>query len=155
MDIFENFSADDYKEMRGKIIAMVLATDFSRHFSDLTKFKSKFSVPELTEEGDKLILQEMFMHIADISNPSKPWAFCQKWVDLLFEEYFKLGDMEKDMGLPVSYLCDRKTTVVPSSQVQFINVIVAPCFEAMCPMFPQLKANIDNLESNKAKWQEI
>jgi hypothetical protein len=61
--------------MRTKIIAMVLATDFSRHFSDLTKYKNKFSIPELTEEGDKMLIQEMLMHVADISNPSKPWRF--------------------------------------------------------------------------------
>ena len=52
----------------------------------------------------------MLMHISDISNPSKDWPVCKKWVDLLFEEYFALGDLEKSSNLPVSYLCDRKTT---------------------------------------------
>jgi hypothetical protein len=61
-NIFENFARDDYVSMRGKIVAMVLATDISRHFSDLSKFKNKFATHEISEDGDKIILMEMLMH---------------------------------------------------------------------------------------------
>lgn len=57
-NIFSNYSRDSYKDMRNKIIAMVLSTDFSRHFTDLTKFKNKFSNldSDELEEDDKLSL---------------------------------------------------------------------------------------------------
>ena len=58
MNIFSNFSREDYKTMRNKLIAMVLATDFSHHFTALTKFKNKFSNLEssILAEDDKLSL---------------------------------------------------------------------------------------------------
>ena len=97
----------------------------------------------------------MLMHISDISNPSKDWPVCKKWVDLLFEEYFALGDLEKSSNLPVSYLCDRKTTQIAPSQVGFINVIVFPSFEALLPLLPELEWNLQNLEENKKTWEEL
>jgi len=44
--------------------------------------------------------------LADISNGTKPWNLCAKWVDLLFIEFFNQGDQEKKLGLSVSYLMD-------------------------------------------------
>jgi hypothetical protein len=113
-NIFEQFSRDDYVSMRSKIIAMVLATDISRHFSDLSKFKTKFTTGEVVVD-DKVIFLEMIMHACDISNPSKPWSLCHKWADLVLEEYFIQGDLEKSRKLPVSYLCDRETVAIPKS----------------------------------------
>jgi len=28
------------------------------------------------------------IHLADISNPTKPWKICYRWIDLLFVEFF-------------------------------------------------------------------
>ena len=59
--------------MRNKIVGMVLATDISRHFSELSKFKNAFANGFGHEDGDKQFFMEMMMHCWDISNPSKPW----------------------------------------------------------------------------------
>jgi hypothetical protein len=34
-NIFENFTKEDYKEIKKKMITMVLATDMAKHFSDV------------------------------------------------------------------------------------------------------------------------
>jgi len=52
----------------------------------------------------------MAIHLADISNTSKPWKVCKQWVDLLFVEFFEQGDRERELGMPISYLMDRYTT---------------------------------------------
>lgn len=41
----------------------------------------------------------------------------KKWTDRVMEEFFEQGDAEKDLGLPLSPLCDRNATVIPESQV--------------------------------------
>lgn len=51
-----------------------------------------------------------------------------EWTILLFEEFFNQGDVEKEAGLPVSFLCDRETTQIPQSQPGFVNFILAPLF---------------------------
>ena len=74
---------------------MVLATDMSKHFADLGKFKQRIGANALdpTDE-DKIMCMEMGMHMSDISNPSKKWDTSLLWVDLLFEEFFAQGDLE-------------------------------------------------------------
>lgn len=68
---------------------MVLATDISRHFVELAKFKSVFSSGVVSDEGDeKLFFMEMMMHACDISNPSKPWHLCHRWAEMVLDEYF-------------------------------------------------------------------
>lgn len=41
---------------------------------------------------------------------------------LLLEEFFRQGDMERDLGLPFSPLCDRTTTLVAESQIGMYEV---------------------------------
>ena len=105
----ENFSKQDYKKARQLMINRVLSTDMSKHFSELGKFKERIASPEFDplNQTDKDMLLQTLFHLADISNPTKPWALCQKWTDLLFVEFFKQGDLERAQGLPISYLMDR------------------------------------------------
>ncbi len=93
------------------MINLVLSTDMSKHFSELGKFKARIASPEFDplNQTDKDMLLQTLFHLADISNPTKPWALCQKWTDLLFVEFFKQGDLERAQGLPISYLMDRTT----------------------------------------------
>ena len=55
------------------------------------------------------------MHGADVSSQVRPFDVAKEWTYLLFDEFFRQGDLEKDMRLPVSFLCDRETTVVPKT----------------------------------------
>jgi len=112
------------------MINLVLSTDMSKHFTELGKFKARIGSPDFdfTNQADKdMVLQTMF-HLADISNPTKPWKLCQKWTDLLFVEFFNQGDMERSQGMPISYLMDRKTVNIAKSQIGFIDVIIAPAY---------------------------
>ena len=101
---------DDYKKTRERLIHMVLATDMSKHFADLAKFKSRTTAPDFDPEGtDKVFIMSMALHLADISHAGKRWDMCFKWTDILFIEFFSQGDKERDLGMPISYLMDRYT----------------------------------------------
>ncbi len=56
-----------------------------------------------------------------------PCASC-RWSLRVLEEFFNQGDREKEEGLPVTPLCDRLTTSLPASQINFLEFIVAPLF---------------------------
>ena len=49
----------------------------------------------------------------------------------MYEEFFKQGDLEKDKGLPVSFLCDRENTKVNKMQAGFLNGVVIPLYKTM------------------------
>ena len=76
------------------------------------------------------------MHAADVSTQTRPFEVAREWTYLLFEEFFHQGDVEKELGLPVSFLCDRKTTAISQSQPGFVNFIVAPLFQTLCEVMP-------------------
>lgn len=68
---------------------MVLATDMSKHFADLGKFKNRVANKGFDPtDSDKMECMNMGIHMADISNPSKQWGISLTWVELLFEEFF-------------------------------------------------------------------
>jgi hypothetical protein len=132
---------------------MVLATDPSRHFTDLAKFKSMFTSRKV-DDSNKMPLLDMIMHAADISNPTRPWHLCKRWAELVLQEFFNQGDREKELDLPVSYLCDRTQVVIGSSQTGFIDVIVKPTFEAIGVLSHDIHHNVKNIEGNRKNWEE-
>ncbi|KAK6623054.1 Calcium/calmodulin-dependent 3',5'-cyclic nucleotide phosphodiesterase 1C [Polyplax serrata] len=128
-NILQNLSRDEYREFRSLVIDMVLATDMSYHFQQLKNMKNLLS---LAEPGvDKSKAASLVLHCCDISHPAKRWELHSRWTMLLLEEFFRQGDMERDLGLPFSPLCDRTTTLVAESQIGFIEFIVEPSL-ALC-----------------------
>ncbi len=56
MQIFENFAKDEYKEIRKKMVEMVLATDMAKHFTDIAQFKNRVSAEDFAPaESDKTL----------------------------------------------------------------------------------------------------
>ena len=91
------YHTNDFKRLRKIMIQTVLATDMSKHFSDLGVLKSRMSSTEFEpdSEKDKESLLNLMFHLADISNPIKGWDLSRKWTDLLYCEFFAQGDLEK------------------------------------------------------------
>lgn len=94
----------------------------------------------------------MIIHLADISNPTKPWRLWYKWIDLLFLEFFKQGDKEREKGLPISFLMDRKTTNIAKAQGGFIDHFIKPAYELLEFVMPNISLNMKFLQSNKEQW---
>jgi hypothetical protein len=102
----------------------------SKHLSELGRFKTRIASSDFnpTSDQDKDLLLTSLFHLADISNPSKPWNICKQWTDMLFEEFFEQGDLERVQGLPISYLMDRNSVNIARSQIGFIDVLIIPAY---------------------------
>jgi cAMP-specific phosphodiesterase 4 len=95
--IYENFSNEQFKQYREYMIDLVLATDNANHNKFITELTKRESSVDFDPKGaDKKLILELVIHLADISNPTKPWRLCYKWIDLLFLEFFKQGDKERE-----------------------------------------------------------
>lgn len=138
INILANLSAPDYSELRSLVIGMVLGTDMSLHFEQLKTVKASLVNPD-TNTFDPTKCMPFILHCADICHPAKEWSVHKKWTDRVMDEFFQQGDAEKALGLPFSPLCDRNTTVIPESQVGFINLILAPALEICGDVFDRLK----------------
>ena len=170
-NIFESLSSDDYKICRKRIIQCVLATDMTLHNKEFQFLKSKSqtynikngeNVEKMFENIDPVTsfnLRQEFLnvliHSADVSNPSKPLDIYKQWAERCVEEFFKQGDMEKRLGMTVSFNCDRDIVSLPQSQVGFIDAIVFPLFSVICEFFPGLNFTLENLGKNLAYYKGV
>jgi len=94
----------EYKRVRKQILGAILATDMSLHFSKINIFKGKIENEELdpTDFEEKKFMCEQIFHLCDISNVAKPFHISEKWINLLYVEFFLQGDQEKKLQFNVS-----------------------------------------------------
>ena len=168
-NIFDKLTTIDYKIIRKKMISVILATDMANHGKVMSLFKSKISLNEenneyklnllsgndQTKNEEKQVLLDFMLHLADLAHNTKLFEISKKWVELLSEEFWLQGDLEKENNLPVSFLCDRNDINIPKSQKGFISGFVIPTFECLVSVFPTLKFTLDNAKINLKEWQEL
>ncbi|KAF9954390.1 Calcium/calmodulin-dependent 3',5'-cyclic nucleotide phosphodiesterase 1B, partial [Mortierella alpina] len=95
------------------------------------------------------------LHAADISNAVKPWALCKKWSDLVVEEFFRQGDIEKAQQLPISPYMDRDQHNQPQISLGFCDFVVKPYFETFVEFLPEAAPFLANLMNNRTQWVEL
>lgn len=155
-NIFKDLDNDEFKEVRKMMIELVLATDASLHFTELGKLKARIGSSDFAPEGDdKMGVLKMMVHLADISNPCKPFRLALLWTGLLYDEFFKQGDQEVLEGRNPSFLMDRKTTNIAGCSIGFVNMLVIPAYEELIKVIPDAQPCMDNLIANKDKWEEL
>ncbi|KAL4457029.1 hypothetical protein ABPG74_014667 [Tetrahymena malaccensis] len=154
INIFEGIDKKAYKNVREAIIQMILKTDMNQHFTSLAQLKGRLASNEFdAKAADKSLCLNTLLHAADVSNPFKPFHIYQEWTHRVLNEFWIQGDVERQRGLPLSYLCDRYTTNIAKSQIGFIDFIVQPYFETICQFIPELLNYMPLFEQNKQEWQ--
>ncbi|CAF1687424.1 unnamed protein product, partial [Adineta ricciae] len=161
-NIFSHLSAKQIKTLRKMVIDMVLATDMSKHMQLLADLKTMVESKKVT--GNNIIMLESYddriqvlqnmIHCADLSNPTKPLDIYIKWTDRIMEEFWRQGDKERDLGLEISPMCDRRVASVEKHQVGFIEFIVHPLWETWADLvYPDASAILETLEQNRDWYQ--
>ncbi|CAE8620918.1 unnamed protein product, partial [Polarella glacialis] len=124
-DIFKLTSKENFKDARKTCIAAILHTDNVHHFDMIKELNKLYEMEESICEAqapevaltaryksdvlvrNKLKWMELFLHLADVSNPLKPFEIGKQWAWRVLEEFFAQGDEEKELGLPIGMLNDR------------------------------------------------
>ena len=47
------------------------------------------------------------------------------------QEFFSQGDLEQQLGIPVTPMMDRTTACIPKQQLGFYDFVVRPMFESL------------------------
>ncbi|KAL5037641.1 hypothetical protein RTP6_005042 [Batrachochytrium dendrobatidis] len=117
-----------------------------------------------TDSLPKVIIKNHFMkqnmlnailHAADISNPARPFNLCRKWSDLVVQEFFNQGDLERQKNLPLSPNMDRDTMNQAQIQMAFTDFIVRPYFETLAEIFPRMVTLTDIIYENAREWDNL
>ena len=168
-NIFKPFKPEEYRIMRRRIIEGILATDMKKHQKVIGKIRNRAEVYKIKNgknfnimfketDANKLFdaqqeVLNMLIHSADISNPAKPSKISQQWIDKVYEEFFRQGDLEKSMGIPISMMCDRLSTNVNQAMIGFISFVVMPTIDILFNILPELPEYSKNIQENLKKHQ--
>ena len=150
-DIFHEMEPDVKRALRKIIVQCVLGTDMAKHSLHASDANLKLSNPDDFPNMKQMILG-LFIHAGDISNPTKPYTVCEKWALRVSDEFFLQGDKERDLGLPVTFMFDRRTTNLANMQMGFIKGVVSPYFAPLARAFPGLEVCLQNLKANEVRW---
>jgi len=155
-NIFTGLTEAQKKEVRESVVAMVLATDMAQHFDLLGKFKSKLAGNgfDPKDRKDRLLLLQIAIKCADISNPTKSTFLCNAWATRVMEEFFRQGDEERRQLLPISAFMDRTKPSEAKCQLGFIDFIVGPLFEVWVNFLPEMTNCLVLVEQNRAMWKK-
>ncbi|KOX80098.1 cAMP-specific 3',5'-cyclic phosphodiesterase 7B [Melipona quadrifasciata] len=146
-------------ELQRHISSLILATDITRQQEFLIRFKHYLdeNLLEMRRADDRHFILQIALKCADISNPCRPWDISQKWSHKVCEEFFRQGDYERRLNLPVTPLCDRHTTSIPKIQAGFFKFVVSPLYEEWHRFLGDgLSVSLmEHLRANQKKWETL
>ncbi|KAJ3170006.1 hypothetical protein HK101_011417, partial [Irineochytrium annulatum] len=157
-NIFSGMTNDEYDDIRRLVIRLILCTDMGKHFEYVTKFKTKMSTVgfgRLEHQESRIAIVEIALKCADLNNPSKMAEISDRWCESVMEEFYRQGDMERELGFSVSQFMDRHNPNVPKCQVGFIDFLVSPLYDAWT-IFNQNNDRCSRIQKgilkNRMKW---
>ncbi|GMI28856.1 hypothetical protein TeGR_g3547, partial [Tetraparma gracilis] len=150
-DIFQHMQKEERATVRARIVKLILNTDAMKHFELMGRFDDALETKTLT----KGLLSSMLLHIADVSNPVRPFSVSRRWAEAVQEEFFRQGDKEKALGLECTTYMDRDAADLPGMQLAFIDAFVGPAFRSVADFLPSIHDYcLERLASNRAEWKK-
>ncbi|KZC07930.1 High affinity cAMP-specific 3',5'-cyclic phosphodiesterase 7A [Dufourea novaeangliae] len=157
--VSDQLPANVRPELQRHISSLILATDITRQQEFLVRFKHYLDENrlEMKRAEDRHFILQIALKCADISNPCRPWDISRKWSYKVCEEFFRQGDYERRLNLPVTPLCDRHTTSIPKIQIGFIKFVVTPLYEEWHRFLGDgLSVSLmEHLRGNQKKWETL
>jgi len=142
---------------------MVIHTDLAYHFELINGIQAKIlseQFPRDTVE-DRLDIMTFSLHCADICKPARSWFVYRMWIEVMMEEFFLQGKMEKELGIPISAFMDEESTNKERVHLTYIDFIVKESLDILNIISPSLDYEniiqrdlIENLNLNRRNLQK-
>lgn len=93
----------------------------------LTELKTKLGNNFPTDSiDDRVLIISVTLRVSDHFKVVRSTTTFFKWMDAMFEEFYKQGDMEKVLDLPISKFMDRENTNKEKAFSNYLNVVCRP-----------------------------
>ena len=156
-DITKHLSSKEHRQFFQMMEAFIIGTDCTKHNMHLENLaKMTYDVADASlamsnDFGKRSQFLSSLVHMCDIGNPTKKFDLYEIWIDRIMNEFFNQGDQEEIRGIPISPMCNSKTTNVTECQIGFINFLVMPTWILMENLIaPEIQEIMDNLRTNKS-----
>ena len=183
-NILEQLDHDERAKIRSVMIELILATDLADHFKSLKTIQTTlhissvnvlpflkiggigklhglgngFSLPNELTGVEQSELGKLILKAADIGHPSRDPLTHQEWSRRASEEFWRQGDREKRLGLPVNPMNDRRETKgLAKGQMGFLSFLVAPTHLTLRIAMGahKLQSLHHNLRDNYQYWERM
>ena len=169
----EDESDDDGKNTMKETVyeilkTAILYTDMNKHETLIEEFReavernrNKKTIKEWTKKEDVHVVLGYVLHCADVMNACRPWPMAKKWAELITEEFYKQGDVEKSLGFEklTGAHVDRslRTNITSSRQaVNFAGETVKPLYGMLKEIVPDaVEPLLKQLELNETKHRAL
>ncbi|KAK7068669.1 cAMP-specific 3',5'-cyclic phosphodiesterase 7B [Halocaridina rubra] len=133
----------------------LIATD--NHLAALYKRYLDGESLDMRDPEHRHFCLQIALKCADICNPCRPWDISRKWSHKICDEFYRQGDYERQLNLPVTSACDRYGMSVAKIQTGFIKCVVSPLFCAWdCWLGTGLSTSmVTNMTHNLTQWEKL
>ncbi|OHT07438.1 3'5'-cyclic nucleotide phosphodiesterase family protein [Tritrichomonas foetus] len=154
-NMLHSLDESEITKMWALLINLILSTDMAKHFQIVEQGNEMLAKKRQWQksEKDRLLVMELMIKTADISNVSRRFDIANLWCTDLCEEFFRQGDFEKASGMECSPMNDREHLDVEKSQIAFYHSVCLPLFELDAKIMPGMKALVEQVTKNMAIWE--
>jgi len=173
-NVFIHVPRSQWGDLRKLMINLILHTDLSRngevrndidalYAANAEVFASGVERLEPTPEqaelfrGQQNLVARAMICTADLSNVSRPWDTARMWASSLLEEFFRQGDKQRALGMPVQSLHDRRgatRATLPEMELNFLQFIT-PFFATQVRVFQPWCELAAHLAANSQAWARL
>ena len=181
LGIFHHLPAEEQHQFEELFMECVLATDISSNFELCAQFRrgqkmttsrgsSSFRGSRRGSVEDNLMstcrsfilkrdsfkmLAGMLLKCADVGHCGKDWEIHKRFSDAIQEEFYRQGDKERELDLPISPYMDRQNKGnVAKNQLGFFEFLVQPMLATMSTVV-RMQDVIEGVEENLAAWKRL
>jgi len=154
------WDSDEAGMFRLLLVKAILGTDMTLHGSHVKTSESLkgfiTSNADCSPLDQRLKTIEILVHAADIGIMTLPWSIATIFSDRIMAEFTLQAEMEEKCGLPVTpYMQglrpdNRKGR--GTTQLGFLDYVVAPFWNALQAPFPLLTNPLIHLKQNRAQF---
>ncbi|GLI61127.1 hypothetical protein VaNZ11_003402 [Volvox africanus] len=120
-----------------------------------TMVSAELSAPIPLDETERMLSLQLAIKAADLGHLGEELEVHQRWLSSLEEEFFRQGDRERQLGIPISPLFDRSKQGVSKSQVGFYEFVALPMVHALCSAFPGTSTLKRCFLKNYHHWRSV
>jgi len=159
--LHKSLTPQEFAEYRDLVRDLILATDISRQQEFLEEFRkmnarnSRNSSDMCSDTSSRHFILQIALKCADISNPCRAWPVSRLWSLRCCEEFFRQGDAERELGLPLTPFCDRFNVTVAKLQKGFYTLLCEPLYKEWHRFLgsPLSEGMLHNLYRNQREWE--
>lgn len=148
-------SPTEYGHTISMLEESILATDLAVYMQHRAAFIKHHSTLRVSLQANKRqTLRAMLMTICDFNAVSKPWKVQKHIAKLVAEEFFRQGDVERQLfnRRPADLFDREKRRKMPQMQVEFIGDICQPLYEHFRRLIGPSFVYRDFMLINKVNW---